>query len=99
MSIPWPAFRAAGTGETDVQPPSAICHIRSEMFIGTSSLVIECIGNSLTHRDYEPGYPHVRVAGYTATCQRHSQSERVNERVALLSTTQICLLQKANVHL
>jgi hypothetical protein len=47
-----------------LQPPSAICHIRSEMFIGTSSLVIECTGNSLTHRDYEPGYPHVRVAGF-----------------------------------
>jgi hypothetical protein len=47
-----------------VPPPSAMCRTRSEMLIGTSSLVIECIGDSLTHRDYEPGYPPVRVAGF-----------------------------------
>jgi hypothetical protein len=69
LSFPWSAFRAAGAGETDVPPPSAICRTPSEMLIGTSSLVIESIGDSLTHRDYEPGYLHVRVAGYTATCR------------------------------
>jgi hypothetical protein len=67
LSFPGPAFRAEGVGETDVPPPSAICRTRREMCIGTSSLVIECIGDSLTHRDYEPGYPPVRVAGFTAT--------------------------------
>jgi hypothetical protein len=46
LSFPWPAFRAAGAGETDVPPPSAIYHTRSEMLIGISSLVIECIGDS-----------------------------------------------------
>jgi hypothetical protein len=67
IQFPGPAFRAEGVGETDVPPPSAICRTRREMCIGTSSLVIECIGDSLTHRDYEPGYPPVRVAGFTAT--------------------------------
>jgi hypothetical protein len=35
QSFPWPAFRAANAGQTDMPPPSAIRLTRHEMLIGT----------------------------------------------------------------
>ena len=38
LSFPWPAFRTANAGLTDMPPPGGICRTRHEMLIGTDRL-------------------------------------------------------------
>jgi hypothetical protein len=43
LSFPWPAFRAANAGQTDMPPHSAMCRTRHEMLIGTHRLSLSAL--------------------------------------------------------
>jgi len=53
LSFPWPAFRTANAGQTDMPSPSAMCRTRHEMLIGTHPMSMSALAilRWLTTRD------------------------------------------------